>query len=151
MYSCFSLPRSSSETSGCPWLVLWSLCSCVISSMRCREESAATKTTCVLLTIWNPGEEPQAFHNCSLKDAFLQALKYIAQHLSKDVKVDNLSALWAKLQAGHHWRAVTIVSLNGDFTFNEFAKWLLDYINIVCFVNGISQKLKKTRKKKEWN
>ncbi len=105
MYCCFSLPCSSLGTSGCPWLVSWSLCSCAISFTRCREEFAAIKTTCVLLTIWSPGEEPDAFRLTNKTTAFLQALNYIAQLVSKDAEVDNLwrngYSLWLETRSLH--------------------------------------------------
>lgn len=43
------------ETSGSPWQVWLSLCSCDISSTRSSAECAGTKTTFALLIIWRPG------------------------------------------------------------------------------------------------
>lgn len=67
--SCFQLPlfylynhvllsasRSFSVTSGCPWQAWLFSCSCGISSMRSSAVSADTRTTCVSLTTWRPGE-----------------------------------------------------------------------------------------------
>ncbi|CAG02341.1 unnamed protein product, partial [Tetraodon nigroviridis] len=44
------------ETSGSPWQVWLSSCSCDISSMRSSAECAGTKTTFVLSIIWRPGQ-----------------------------------------------------------------------------------------------